>query len=111
MSSVLAHQRCFNHQAREAAARCPECREFFCRECITEHGLRVLCASCLRKTAPVEARASRGWMGFLRWIPSALGILAAFCFFYSLGRFLLTMPTQYHEGTLWRKSWDQLTRE
>ena len=43
------HQRCFNHAGREAVARCPECGQFFCRECITEHEDRVLCSACLKK--------------------------------------------------------------
>ena len=45
----LAHQRCFNHAVREAVARCPECGQCFCRECITEHDDRVVCAACLKK--------------------------------------------------------------
>ena len=45
--TALAHQRCFNHALREAAARCPGCGNFFCRECVTEHDDRVLCAACL----------------------------------------------------------------
>ncbi|MBT8374528.1 MAG: rhomboid family protein, partial [Deltaproteobacteria bacterium] len=32
----LALQRCNNHGQREAVARCPKCRRYFCRECITE---------------------------------------------------------------------------
>ncbi|MFN7139481.1 MAG: rhomboid family protein, partial [Limisphaerales bacterium] len=45
----LTQQHCLNHFTREAAARCPECKQFFCRECITEHDDRVICAGCLRK--------------------------------------------------------------
>jgi hypothetical protein len=47
----LLLQRCFNHGMREAAARCPECGRFYCRECITEHDDRVLCSACLKKLA------------------------------------------------------------
>ena len=43
----LLHQRCFNHMLREAVACCPECRRYFCRECVTEHEDKVLCAACL----------------------------------------------------------------
>ena len=53
----LSQQRCFNHTSREAVARCPECGRFFCRECITEHDDRVLCAVCLGK---------KGKTGFIR---------------------------------------------
>ena len=110
MSSTLSSQRCFNHEMREAAARCPECRHFFCRECITEHGARVLCAGCLKKIAPAQTGPKRSWVSVLGWIPSGLGVLMVLVFFYSLGRFLLTMPTQYHEGTVWRTGWNQLTQ-
>jgi len=56
----LTHQRCHHHQFREAAARCPECGRYFCRECITEHADRVLCASCLGKKIGLDgARSSR----------------------------------------------------
>ena len=41
----LVHQRCFNHMLREAVACCPECRRYFCRECVTEHEDKVLCAA------------------------------------------------------------------
>lgn len=50
---ALIHQRCFNHATREAVARCPECSQFFCRECITEHDDRVICSACLKKLARV----------------------------------------------------------
>ena len=50
-TSALTHQRCFHHSHREAVARCPECRQFYCRECVTEHDYRVICATCLKKIA------------------------------------------------------------
>jgi uncharacterized paraquat-inducible protein A len=51
--------RCHNHPQREAAARCPECGRFFCRECVTEHEGRVICSACLRAlTEPAEKPAS-----------------------------------------------------
>jgi uncharacterized paraquat-inducible protein A len=40
---------CVNHPSREASARCPECKRYFCRECTTEHDSRILCASCLNR--------------------------------------------------------------
>jgi hypothetical protein len=101
----LAHQRCFNHAAREAAARCPECRRFFCRECITEHDDRVLCAACLRKTAhePLTKRLAFGKLS--RLAQCAIGILLAWFFFLLIGNCLLQLPTSFHEGTLWKVHW------
>ena len=57
----LSAQRCFNHAGREAVARCPECSRYFCRECISEHRGRVVCAGCLASlSATVKERRSIG---------------------------------------------------
>jgi hypothetical protein len=87
---ALHLQRCLNHLDREAVARCPSCRRFFCRECVTEHEGRILCAGCLRTTArrPV--------------VEVAGGLLVAWIAFYSLGRVLAAMPDRFHQGTIWR---------
>jgi len=61
----LAHQRCFNHVQREAVARCPQCRGYFCRECITEHDDRVICAGCLSKLVRKSALPRRTLTGLL----------------------------------------------
>jgi hypothetical protein len=45
----VSGQRCSNHAGRTAACRCPACQSFYCRECITEHDGRMLCASCVQK--------------------------------------------------------------
>jgi len=98
----LAQQRCFHHVRREAVARCPECLRFFCRECITEHNDRVICAACLRKIS--------GDKGVVRHPWRVLGISAAFCAgiffawiaFYAMGKALIAIPTSFHDGTLWR---------
>ena len=100
----LSQQRCFLHAEREAAAVCLECGRFFCRECVTEHEDRVVCASCLKRLSqPSLFRRLR-----LAWLGEALGLLLALCVvwgaFYGLGRALLQIPSQFHEGTLWEKS-------
>lgn len=96
--STLVAQRCLNHPSREAAARCPQCRRPYCRECVTEHDGRFLCASCLRKsTGPREARGPR-----LRWLTVPLhllvGLAVAWTVFEFLGLVLLRTPSQWHEG-------------
>ncbi len=98
----LAQQRCRNHAEREAAARCPECGGYFCRECITEHDQRVLCAHCLRKLARVPLLQRRGFAGALRFGQCLLGLLLAWFFFYLVGEALLALPDSFHEGSLWR---------
>src|SRR6185369_8541508 len=102
MMHGLAYQRCFNHAQREAAAKCPECGQFFCRECITEHDDRVICAACLRKMARVPLLRRRGFAGAVRVGQCLLGTLVAWFFFYLIGECLLALPDSFHEKTLWQ---------
>ena len=101
MNSIV-QQRCFHHREREAAARCPQCGRFFCRECVTEHEDRAICAECL---AALERDARKPRTG-LRAAAVALLPVAGFTFawwlFYALGRLLILIPSAVHEGTLWR---------
>jgi hypothetical protein len=107
MMMDLHQQRCFNHHDREAAARCPECGQYFCRECVTEHEDRVLCANCLRKLARVPLLRRRGFAGVLRLGQCLLGFFVAWFFFYLVGEGLLSLPTSFHEATLWHVNpWD-----
>lgn len=101
----LAHQRCFNHDRREAVARCPECKQFFCRECITEHEDRVLCAACLKKLTHKPLAQRFAFAQIFRLVQCALGILIAWYFFFLIGDGLLKLPNSFHEGTLWQVHW------
>jgi hypothetical protein len=103
----LAQQRCFNHAEREAAARCPECGRCYCRECITEHEDRVICASCLRRLARVPLLRRPGLVYARRGAQCVLGLLLAWFFFYLVGAMLISIPASVHEGTLWRTHWWQ----
>jgi hypothetical protein len=99
----LAYQRCFNHAAREAAARCPMCGRFFCRECITEHEGRVLCALCLKATEKKPFAARMAW---LRWaVPLGMGLIVAWLFFFWFGLALLSMDSSFHNGSMWTANW------
>lgn len=103
--NALLHQRCFNHSLREAAARCPACGRFYCRECVTEHEDKVICAACLRKLVK-SPLIQRGWfLGGVRVGAALSGLLLAWMFFYLLGQGLLAVPSAFHEGTVWRGSW------
>ena len=85
MPTPAIHQRCWNHEAREAVCRCPECRRSFCRECVTEHAARLLCASCLKALAQTPP-SRRGGMGLL--VPAGMllaGILLAWLVFFGAG--------------------------
>jgi hypothetical protein len=85
MTNLTIHQRCWTHEAREAVCRCPECGRSFCRECVTEHDGRLLCAACLKTLAQVPT-SRRG--GLRRLIPAAMalaGILLAWLVFFGAG--------------------------
>jgi len=98
----LSLQRCWNHGYREAVARCPECKQFFCRECVTDHEDRVVCAACLKKlTRPSAARRFR-LASLVGAGECVLGLLTAWLFFYFVGRSLLAIPDSFHEGTVWK---------
>lgn len=94
------HQRCFHHEFREAASRCPVCLRYFCRECVTEHDDRVICTECLKKLAPAgEKRRVR--RSAVRFVLVCAGLLAAWIWFYAVGRTLLLIPAAVHDGTAW----------
>jgi hypothetical protein len=103
--SAVVHQRCFNHAAREAAARCPECRRFFCRECITEHEDRVLCRECLARPVGAGARNGRSLASVKRVAACGAGILIAWFFFFLIGESLAQVSDSFHEGNVWQIPW------
>jgi hypothetical protein len=99
MNPVL-HQRCWNHEAREAVCLCPACGRSFCRECVTEHEARLTCAACLREIArsrPARAR-SAGWLGPLGLMLG--GILLSWIILFGAGEALMTFSARM-EQTAW----------
>ncbi|MCP4640681.1 MAG: rhomboid family protein [bacterium] len=100
----IARQRCFNHVAREAVAQCPECSRFFCRECITDHEGRAVCASCLATIAADDAPRRKRLTGLLRIVAVAANVVLLWVLFFMLGRGLLALPSSFHEDVLWRAS-------
>ena len=101
MAGLAIQQRCWNHEAREAVCRCPECGRSFCRECVTEHESRLLCATCLVRVA--RARPSRR-ASMRRLLPAAMalaGILLAWVVYYGAGEALILLTTRM-EQTSWQ---------
>lgn len=92
----ISRERCFNHAFREAVARCPECGRTFCRECISEHDDRVICAFCLRRFSAKPVRRHR-LTGLVRLAQILMGVLLLWSSFYLLGKTLLTIPSSFHE--------------
>lgn len=103
--SGLPHQRCFNLLLREAVARCPECRQHYCRECVTEHEDRLVCASCLKKSTAAASAPRRAWRVFARLAWFRAGFLSVWLFFYFIGAMLVSLPTSFHELNVWKVNW------
>ena len=104
--ATLALQRCLHHSDREAIARCPECGSFYCRECITEHDERIICASCLAKISRrPEVKISRFRFAAARpWATAFSGLIVAWLCFYFIGRMLVAIPSDFHADSLWNGS-------
>jgi hypothetical protein len=103
---TLANQHCCNHPQREAVVRCPECRRFFCRECVTEHDDRMLCSPCLGRLTVRSQKPGRKWLqGLLPAVQGLFGFFLIWYLFYLVGLFLLTIPQAFHEGTIWQSGW------
>lgn len=97
----LVVSRCFNHAEREASARCVACGRFFCRECVAEHDGRMICGACLRKETHAHAGEARRWSAWAaRGAQMAAAVVVAWLVFYAAGRMLLTIPAEFHEGTV-----------
>ncbi len=100
--NVLAHplveQRCSNHPSREAVVRCPECRRFYCRECVVEHRGRMICATCVAEAATKPALQGRfqaiTWTFF-----AAGGFLLVWLIFYYFGVMLARVPSEFFRVT------------
>ncbi len=99
----LHARRCVRHAAREAAARCPGCGEFFCRECVVEHDGRLLCATCLARAA-AGRRSGRQRLAVIRRAATTIvATLVLWLLFYGVGAFLVRIPPDVHDGTIWKK--------
>jgi hypothetical protein len=101
MMPSVSQGRCFVHPERDAAARCPQCARFFCRECVTEHDDRVICAACLAHVVGKRA-PRRGTAVLLAASAFAMGFLVLWLSFYACGLVLLRIPSDFHKGTLFQ---------
>lgn len=98
----IANKRCFHHAGREAVARCPGCGRFYCRECVTDHQGKVLCASCLKGGGDTGQTGPAAYVKVLRVVQVLASLAFLWFVFYVLGRSLLLLPSAFHEGTLWQ---------
>jgi hypothetical protein len=72
--------------------------------------MRAQAIQCGKCRAPVPAEffnrkspaRRRSFTGAVQFLQCALGVLAAWFFFYLAGEVLLSIPASFHEGTLWQ---------
>jgi hypothetical protein len=104
--TAIIDQHCYHHHQREAVVRCPECRRYYCRECVTEHDDRMLCSNCLARLAGRRRKPDRNWaQGLMLTSQGVLGFLLLWYAFYLVGLTLLAIPHAFHEGTIWASGW------
>ncbi|MHC1725494.1 MAG: rhomboid family protein [Syntrophobacteraceae bacterium] len=100
--SDLSRLRCFNHANREAVARCLQCSRTFCRECITEHEERVICAQCLAAIKQESAEKRTGLRTIVAGTWCLLSATFLWAVYYYFGKILLTIPSSFHESVFGR---------
>ena len=64
-----------------------------------------MCATCLSADADVAGFSLSRFSGLKRILHFLLGTTLLWIFFYYLGQLLLSLPSAFHEGTLWEKGW------
>jgi len=97
----MLEQRCWNHETREAVCRCLVCGRSYCRECVSEHEGRLLCAACLRSQAQAAA-VPPGRLHRVRTVCLSLaGILLAWAIFFGAAESLATI-TERSERMSWQ---------
>ena len=92
-------QRCWNHEGREAVCRCLQCGRSYCRECVSEHQGRLLCAACLATAVRVDER-KRGPLR--RVAPAAMmlaGLLLAWMVLFGAGESLLILAERAEQSS------------
>lgn len=111
MPALNLPQTCWNHETREAVCRCPVCFRSFCRECVSEHEGRLLCAACLRLAA---VAAPPDGPGLRRIAPLAMfvgGFFLAWLIFFGMGKSLLEIVRRLEEPSPSGHLQDKLSRK
>ena len=93
-------QRCWNHELREAVCRCLGCGRSYCRECVTEHTGRLLCAGCIAKEGVADRPRSRRFQGLGMPLAAMLAFFFAWLVLYGTGAGIITL-TQRMEQRQW----------
>ena len=101
----MLQQNCLNHPSREAVAKCPTCGRPFCRECITEHDYRMICANCLAQLKGDKSKGPRRLrVPVMPVLQVIIGIIVLWTVYYQIGEILVDIPTKFHDGKVWENS-------
>jgi hypothetical protein len=102
----LRARRCVRHEQREAVARCPLCGGYFCRECVSEHEARLLCADCLSREVASRQVVQRPRRQLPPWVGQAvvagLGFALLWFLFFLGANLLLRIPPDFHSGEIFK---------
>jgi uncharacterized paraquat-inducible protein A len=101
MNRAPFQQRCWNHEGREAVCLCPVCSRSFCRECVSEHESRLLCARCLQTLSEAAKPRTRAMPRVTLAALALFGFLFTWIVFFSLGEAVMTLSAR-SEQTLWQ---------
>lgn len=107
LAAHLHTRRCVRHESREAAARCTGCSREFCRECVVDHGGRLLCVTCIAKLVHDAKEAPRRWKAVRHGLSTGAALFVAWVAFFWVGTLLLKIPAAVHEGTVWKLDLDE----
>ena len=102
MADLLIHQRCWNHPPREAVCRCPSRGRCFCRECVTEHESRLLCAACLQASAQAAPARRPRARALITAIAALASLVLSWLIFYITGEILLEFTARMEQTWLLR---------
>jgi len=91
MAGIELQQRCWNHEAREAACRCPACGRSYCRECVSEHEGRLLCAACLSGISAGREPGDGRWRRLAPAAMIAAAILLAWLTYWVAGESVMAL--------------------
>jgi hypothetical protein len=95
-------QHCVHHPVRPASARCPSCRQSFCRECVVEHEGRIICAGCLARILDAPDRhRKRLVVPIFPVVQAAVALIVLWWMFFLLAGVLRRVPADVHEGIIW----------
>ncbi len=63
----------------------------------------MVCGTCYAKKTRQEAKTVRDWFLVSTIFQAAVGLMILWFTAWVLGRFLVSTPTSFHEGTVWER--------